>query len=126
AAQTVPSGFTLEMPAETLDLHQRWVALVGGYEPVRRRAREQLTQEYHLGHFTEVAPSWEEHIDQRRVAEAVLGADLIVVMHRCIKHDGTNALDNVINGQPEAARVRYAPGKGHSSVVQTVREYFLT
>lgn len=108
----------------TLDLSDKWVAVVGGYAPVRRRVRERLEQEYQLGHFTEAPPSWEAHINQKRVAEAVIGADLIVVVHRCIKHDGTDALKAAIEGTEEKERIRYAAGKGQSSILRTVTERF--
>jgi len=125
AADLVPTDFTLETPTSALNLRTRWVALVGGYEQVRKRVREHLEQDFHLGRFTEVPPSWEAHIDQHWVAEAVLGADLIVVMHRCIKHDGTDALKAALTGTQFEGRVRYAPGKGHSSVIQTVQQFFI-
>ncbi len=109
---------------ERLDLSGRWVALVGGYAPMRRRVREILTNEHNLERFTEVPPSWEEHVDQARVAEAVRGADLIVVVHRCIKHDGTDALKAVVDGTALENRIEYADGKGQSSVIRAVRGYF--
>ena len=36
------------------------------------------------------------------------GADLVVVVHRCIKHDGTDALKTVVDGTALEDRVRYA------------------
>ncbi|MCP4542428.1 MAG: hypothetical protein GY832_35340 [Chloroflexi bacterium] len=125
AAELVEADFNLE-PAEeeVLDLSERWVALVGGYAPVRWRVREILTRDYNLGRFTEVPPSWEARVDQSRVAEAVRGADLIVVVHRCIKHDGTDVLKVVVEGAELEERVRYTVGKGQSSAIQTVQGYF--
>lgn len=124
-AELIAAEFDLE-PAETesLDLSDRWVALIGGYAPMRRRVREILEQDYQLGRFTEVAPSWEDHVDQDRVAEAVQGADLIVVVHRCMKHDGTDALVAAVEGTELTERVRHAAGKGQSSVLRTVLECF--
>jgi len=124
-AELVAADFALEPVGEpALDLSGRWVALVGGYAPVRRRVCETLTRDYRLGRFTEVPPSWEDRVDQSRVAEAVRDADLIVVVHRCVRHDGTDALRAVVAGTEMEARVRYAAGKGQSSVFRAVREYF--
>lgn len=91
---------------------------------MRRRVCEALERDVFLSRFSEVPPSWEEHIDQARVAEAVSGADLIVVVHRCIKHDGTDALSAVVEGTELKERVRFAAGKGQSSVIRAVREFF--
>jgi hypothetical protein len=124
-AELVEADFAPEpSEPERLDLSGRWVALVGGYAPMRRRVREILTNEHNLERFTEVPPSWEERVDQSRVAEAVRGADLIVVVHRCIKHDGTDALKAVVDGTVLEDRVEYADGKGQSSVIRAVRGYF--
>jgi hypothetical protein len=109
---------------ERLDLSGRWVALVGGYAPMRRRVREILTNEHNLDRFTEVPPSWEEHVNQSRVAAAVRGADLIIVVHRCIKHDGTDALKAVVDGTALEDQVEYSDGKGQSSVIRAVRGCF--
>lgn len=124
-AELVEADFDLEPPDEpALDLSDRWVALIGGYEPVRRRVGEILAQDYDLGRFTEVPPSWEARVDQNRVAEAVRGADLIVVVHRCLKHDETDALRAVVEGTALEERVRYADGKGQSSILRSLRGYF--
>lgn len=123
-AEILTADFEVEPTAEpSLDLSGYWIALVGGYAPVRRRVREKLEREYRIGRFTEVPPSWEEHVDQKRVAEAVLGADLIVVVHRCIKHDGTDSLKATIEGTEAENRVRYASGKGQSSIICTIQEH---
>jgi hypothetical protein len=122
-ADLVEHDFTPEpSESERLDLSGYHVALVGGYAPMRRRVQEILTNEHGLDRFTEVPPSWEEHVDKGRVAEAVRGADLIVVVHRCIKHDGTDALHAVVDGTALEERVRYASGKGQSSVIRVVKE----
>jgi hypothetical protein len=124
-AELIEAHFAPEPSEESvLDLSGRWVALVGGYEPVRRRVRETLTRDYGLSRFTEVPPSWEARVDQARVAEAVRGADLIVVVHRCIKHDGTDALKAVVDGTESEERIRYAAGKGQSSVIGVVWDHF--
>jgi hypothetical protein len=54
----------------------------------------------------------------------VRGADLIVVVHRCIKHDGTDALKAVVDGTVLEDRVEYADGKGQSSVIRAVGGVF--
>jgi hypothetical protein len=124
-ADLVASDFTPEpSEPERLDLSGRWVALVGGYAPMRHRVCKILTNEHNLERFTEVPPSWEERVDQAQVAEAVRGADLIVVVHRCIKHDGTEALKAVVDGTVLEDRIEYADGKGQSSVIRAVRGYF--
>lgn len=123
-AELLAADFSLEPIEEPcLDLSNRWVALVGGYAPVRRRVREKLVKEYGLGRFTEVPPSWEEHIDQKRVAQAVLGADLIVVVHRCIKHDGTDLLKTIDTSNK--GHIDYALGKGQSSIIKAVTNHYL-
>ncbi len=120
-AELLAADFALEPIEEPrLDLSNRWVALVGGYAPVRRRVREKLVKEYGISQFTEVPPSWEDHIDQKRIAEAVLGADVIVVVHRCIKHDGSDALKSVIQGTQSENMISYARGKGHTSILQAI------
>lgn len=91
---------------------------------MRRRVQEVLRSEHDLGRFTEVPPSWEAHVDQGRVREAVDGADLIIVVYRCMKHSGSDALQTVVEGTELKQRVRYAAGKGQSSVLRAVRKYF--
>lgn len=124
-ADLVEPDFELE-PSQrpALDLRDRWIAIVGGYAPMRRRVQEVLRSEYDLGRFTEVPPSWEAHVDQGRLREAVHSADLIIVVHRCMKHSGSDALQAVVEGTELQQRVRYAAGKGQSSVLRAVREYF--
>lgn len=124
-ADLVEPDFELE-PSErpALDLQDRWIAVVGGYAPMRRRVQEVLRSEHDLGRFTEVPPSWEAHVDQGRVREAVDGADLIIVVYRCMKHSGSDALQTVVEGTELKQRVRYAAGKGQSSVLRAVRKYF--
>ncbi len=124
--QLIETDFTLEPTARPrLDLNDKWVALIGGYEKVRHRVRDILTQDYSLGKFTEVAPSWEESISEKKVRAAVAGADLIVVVHRCVKHDGADTLNAVVERTELAERVCYAAGKGQSSIIRAVEEYFL-
>jgi hypothetical protein len=63
-------------------------------------------------------------VNQSRVAAAVRGADLIIVVHRCIKHDGTDALKAVVDGTALEDQVEYSDGKGQSSVIRAVRGCF--
>lgn len=125
-AGLLDAEFDLEPTAlPELDLSNRKITLVGGYEPVRRRVREILLHTYHLGQITEVPPSWEVNVDETRTAQSVRNSDLIVVVHRCIKHDGTDSLAAAVNGTELESRVRYAAGKGQSSIIRAVCDYFL-
>jgi hypothetical protein len=45
-------------------------------------------------------------------------------MHHYIKHDGTNALKVFIDGTVLEDQVEYADGKGQSSIIRAVQEYF--
>ena len=126
-AQLVQVDYTPEPEKDWwagINLKNRSIALIGGYEPMRKRVREALTGQFGLSRFTEVAPSWEAHLDQEKVAEAVRDVDLIVVVHRCMKHDGSDALKAAIEGTNLPEVVRYATGKGHSSVLRTIVEFF--
>lgn len=124
-AELIEDEFKLEYPEpEPLDLQDCWVAVAGGYAPMRRRVQEILETEHKLDRFTEVPPAWEAHLDETRVREAVQGADLIVVVPRCMKHSGSDALKAVVGGSALEKRIRYAAGKGQSSVLRVVREYF--
>jgi len=51
------------------------------------------------------------------------GADLVVVVHRCIKHDGTDTLKAVVDGTALENRIEYADGKGQSSIIRAVRNH---
>ncbi len=47
---------------------------------------------------------------------------MVVVVHRCIKHDGTDALKAVVDGTALEDRIEYADGKRQSSVIRAVQE----
>jgi len=125
AAELLEATFDLEPSAPTqMDLSHRRITLVGGYEPVRKRVREILFTAHHLDQMSEIPPSWEASVDKSRVVQAVRDSDLILVVHRCIKHDGTDSLAAAVNGTELESRVRYAAGKGQSSIIRAIRDYF--
>ena len=56
--------------------------------------------------------------------KVVCDADLIVVGHRCIKRDDSEALRAIVEGTALDVRVWYAAGKKQSSVICMMWEYF--
>lgn len=64
-------------------------------------------------------------LDAVRMAHLrLLARDLIVVGHRCIKRDDSDALRAVVEGMALGVRVWYAAVKKQSSVICVMWEYF--
>lgn len=115
------------IPLESIvNLSDKRIALIGGQSKVRMQVRVFLMENYQLQDFREIAPSWEEYLNTKKVSHAIREADLVVVVADCMKHDTTRALDAAIADDTafKCSRVRYSRGDGKSSIIQVVTEFF--
>ncbi len=106
-----------------IDLSTLHLALVGGHPNVRREVVRELTANYGLIHYVEIAPSSEAYIDRSSIKAKVNSCNLIGVITGYIGHDSTTIVsalrkDGAINGQ-----VLWIEYRGKSGIIRSLLQH---
>lgn len=120
AGQPVPEK--LDTGAAKVDLSGIKLVLVGGDRNVRGRVFAQLGSQHGLKKWQEVPPRWEANLGESDIRQRLTGADRIVVVHRCLKHADTYALQAALGDSD--LDLTYVIGKGHTAIIRTVLAHF--
>lgn len=107
-----------------LDLSHLKVAIVSGYEHVRKRIREKLEGQFAIVKVNEVPPAFEARYDVGMVTEKIRNVDVILYIYRCSKHSDAYTLDSAMDSVGDIPRL-YVKGKGHSSALAIFEKYII-
>lgn len=93
-----------ETVLEAIDLSGLRLALVGGHPDTRREVIRELSENYRLQDYVEVAPSSEAYLSRSSVRAKIGNCDLIVVITGYMGHDLSQIVselkrDGALNGQ---------------------------
>lgn len=109
-----------ETVLETTDLSGLRLALVGGHSDTRREVIRELSENYRLQDYVEIAPSSEAYLSRSSVKARIGNCDLIVVITGYMGHDLSRIVselqrDGALNGQ-----VLLLACRGKSGVVREI------
>lgn len=120
----VPDDYSSIPNKINIKLEGKTIAIIGGSSKLHRLVEVNLTERYDLSKKIMGISSWEDHYNKKKVENTIQSADLIIKVPRDMSHGLTYALNAAITNDQESL-LRDAPGKGKSSVIRTIEEFFI-
>lgn len=106
-----------------IDLSTLHLALVGGHPSVRREVIRELTANYGLIHYVEIAPSSEAHIDRSSIKAKVNSCNLIGVITGYIGHDLSGIVSDLQKNGAIDGEVLWIEYRGKSGIVRSLLQH---